>query len=220
MAIKFISVRCPECGANLTIEEGREKIFCSYCGAQIIMANDNEHIYRHIDEAKIKEAEMRQTVELKKLEIIEKKRVAAEKTKKVKIIASIVMGIVGIVMMLSNSETAQFIGLIPITAILSIWTFGAAMNEEDNLDSGDKIKIPSGISDYEDKSYMAVEAMFKAAGFTNIKCVPLHDLRTGLLKKPDTVESITIDGNDNISYGKKYSPDATVIISYHSFVGR
>ena len=37
MAVKFTSVKCPECGANLPIEEGREKMFCSYCGTQIIM---------------------------------------------------------------------------------------------------------------------------------------------------------------------------------------
>ena len=70
MAIKFTSVKCPECGASLPIEEGREKLFCSYCGVQIIMTNENEHIYRHIDEAKIKQAEVNQAVQLKKLEII------------------------------------------------------------------------------------------------------------------------------------------------------
>ncbi len=30
-------------------------MFCSYCGTQIIATNENEHIYRHIDEAKIRE---------------------------------------------------------------------------------------------------------------------------------------------------------------------
>ena len=40
MAVKFTSVKCPECGANLPIEEGRERIFCSYCGTQIIMTNE------------------------------------------------------------------------------------------------------------------------------------------------------------------------------------
>lgn len=38
----------------------------------------------------------------------------------------------------------------------------------------------------------------------------------GLLKKPNMVESITINGHNTTSGGKKYNPDATVIITYHS----
>ena len=30
MAIKFTSVKCPECGAALPIEEGRKQMSCSY----------------------------------------------------------------------------------------------------------------------------------------------------------------------------------------------
>lgn len=219
MAIKFTSVKCPDCGADLPIEEGREKTFCSFCGAQIIAVNENEHIYRHIDEAKIKEAEMNQAVELKKLEIIERKRAAAEKTKKVKIIISVAMGIVGIILMLAGVGMAGLVGLLVLEGVMLIWILNDK-EKEDDINFGDKVKVPSGISDYEKKSYVAIEAMFKGAGFTNIKCVPLHDLRTGLLKKPDTVESITINGKEITSGGKKFSPDATVIISYHSFAGR
>lgn len=47
MAVKFISVKCPDCGAVLPIEEGRNQVFCSYCGSQIVMTNENEYIYRH-----------------------------------------------------------------------------------------------------------------------------------------------------------------------------
>ena len=219
MAIKFTSVKCPECGASLPIEEGREKLFCSYCGVQIIMTNENEHIYRHIDEAKIKQAEVNQAVQLKKLEIIERKRAAAEKTKKIKIIISIVMGIVGIILMLAGAGMAGLVGLLVLEGVMFIWIMNDG-NKDDEIDFGDKVKVPSGISDYEKKSYVAIEAMFKSAGFTDIKCVPLHDLTTGWIKKPDTVESITINGTEVASGGKKYSPDATVVISYHSFTGR
>ena len=41
----------------LPVEEGRTHLFCSYCGSQIILTNDNEHIYRHIDETEIKRIE-------------------------------------------------------------------------------------------------------------------------------------------------------------------
>lgn len=219
MAIKLNSVKCPECNANLSIEEGRERAFCTYCGTLIIVTNENEHIYRHIDEARIKEAETNRTVELKKLEFIERKRVAAEKTKKVKIIVSIVIGIIGFLALLSGADTSIIVGILALEVVGFIWLFGAK-DKDDDIDFGDKVKVPIGISDYGKKSYVTIEAMFKGAGFTNVKCVPLHDLIAGLLKRPDTVESITINGKAITSGGKKFSPDATVIISYHSYAGR
>lgn len=61
MAIKFVSIKCPECGANLDAEEGRKTMFCSYCGRKIMIVDDNEYKYevthRYIDEAKIREVE-------------------------------------------------------------------------------------------------------------------------------------------------------------------
>lgn len=41
MGIKLITVKCPECGASLDIEEGRKQLFCSYCGSKILIQNDN-----------------------------------------------------------------------------------------------------------------------------------------------------------------------------------
>ncbi|MCD8148995.1 MAG: zinc ribbon domain-containing protein [Clostridiales bacterium] len=72
MAIKFVSVKCPECGAALDVEEGRKQIFCSYCGAKVMIVNDNEYVYRHIDEAGIKQAETDRIIQMKKMEIAEK----------------------------------------------------------------------------------------------------------------------------------------------------
>lgn len=215
MAVKFTSVKCPECGASLPIEEGREKMFCSYCGVPVIMTNENEHIYRHIDEAKIMQTEADRAIQLKKMEIIERKRAAGEKTKKIKIIVSIVMGIVGVLLMLLGAGMGSLVGLLVLEGIMWIWIMNDG--KEDELDLGDKIKVPSGISDYEKKSYATVEAIFTSAGFTNIKCIPLHDLTTGWLKKPNTVDSITVAGNAVSSGGRKFPPDATVVISYHSF---
>ena len=61
--MKLISLKCPECSSNLQIEEGRDKCFCQYCGAEISL-NDyySSHIYRKVDEARIKEAEYKKEV--------------------------------------------------------------------------------------------------------------------------------------------------------------
>ena len=68
--MKLISLKCPECSSNLQIEEGRDKCFCQYCGAEISL-NDyySSHIYRKVDEARIKEAEYKKEVRVKQAEI-------------------------------------------------------------------------------------------------------------------------------------------------------
>ena len=68
--------------------------------------------------------------------------------------------------------------------------------------------------------FTTVEAAFRSKGFTNIRCEPLYDLRRGILYKPGTVKSVTINGEDVIYGFKKYDSDAIVVILYHSFYNR
>lgn len=50
--------KCPNCGANLTFDDGREYAFCQFCGAKIdLMDQRTMHTEHIIDEAKIKESE-------------------------------------------------------------------------------------------------------------------------------------------------------------------
>lgn len=72
MSVSFISVKCPECNSNLNIEEERKSAFCTYCGAKILISNDNVHIVRTIDDAKIEEAKTERIVKLKELDLEEK----------------------------------------------------------------------------------------------------------------------------------------------------
>lgn len=232
MGVTFTSVKCPECGASLPIEEGRTQVFCSYCGTKVLVTNENEHIYRHIDEAGIKQAETDRLVKLKQMEIAEKKRAASERTKALKIKISLILAAVGIIMMVAGDMLGHssgdpdsgyymmsMVGLFPLMGAGYIWLLPKA-KEDDDDDFGDKVKVPSVVSDYEKKSYVAIEAMFRGAGFTNINCIPLNDLTFGLLKKPNMVESITINGKEITSGGKKFAPDAKVVISYHSVASR
>lgn len=218
MSVKLIAVKCPECGANLQIEEGREQVFCSYCGTKIIITNDNEYIYRHIDEAEIKQAETERIVELKKLEMEEKQRDFAEKTHSFKVKLSLLLGVIVLLSYGIGFSTHQMgltiIGSLSVMGIMGIW---ASEGTKNNSDSEGRIRIPSGVNDFERKNYIVVEEALKSVGFTNIKCVPLHDLTAGLLKKPNMVSSITVDGQEIEVGGKKFMPDATIVISYHSY---
>lgn len=220
MAIKYNTVKCPQCEANLEIEEGRDKIFCSYCGAQVVATNENEYIYRHIDEAEVKQAETDRLIKLKQMEIAEKRRESEEKNRAFKIKMSIILGLIAMVFMgigFSGEHSIGFAfpGLIAIYALMFMWISGN--NKEDADDDGIKVKVPSIVNDYESKNYQVIENAFQSAGFKNVRCIALNDLTTGLLKKPGMVATITINGNEVTSGGKRYNPEVAVIISYHSF---
>lgn len=226
MAIKFNSVKCPDCGATLPIEEGRNQMFCSYCGSSIIATNENEYIYRNIDEAKVKQAEAEikkseaeRAIKLKKLEIIEKKRESVARVKKIKIVVSIILGMVGIISFLVGLE---MVGMVSLVIIMYMWLFSMASDKnDDDLDLEDKVKVPSLINDLDDDNinYKELEYAFKSAGFVNIKSIPLNDLTFGILKKPGIVESVKINGKEITSDddGKKFAHTADIVISYHSF---
>jgi len=136
MSIKIISVKCPECGATLNIEENRKQAFCSYCGAKVLLQNDHEYVYRHIDEAGIKKAETDQMIQLRKMELEEKRRAEEAKTEKLKIIMSLSLATIGILMIIfgtmagkasgdSNSGyyTISLVGMFPLMASGYIWLF-------------------------------------------------------------------------------------------------
>ena len=72
MAYKLISVKCPDCGQTLSIEENRTQAFCSYCGAKILISNENEYVFRQVEEAGIKKAETDRIIRLREIEIAEK----------------------------------------------------------------------------------------------------------------------------------------------------
>ena len=58
------NVTCPNCGANLRIDDDRDIFFCEYCGTKIRKESDHsytkvEQEIRYIDEARLKEAELK-----------------------------------------------------------------------------------------------------------------------------------------------------------------
>ena len=207
MGVQLISVKCPECGAQLNIEEERDKVFCTYCGAKILLHNENEYIYRHIDEAGIKQAETDRIIRMKQMEYAERQRLSKEKTKSVKIAMSIALAITGILLMAIGAVAGSRYGMLRLVGLLSligaayIWRSSRKDDEEEEVVYGDWARIPSSISDYESKHYTAIESMFLGAGFTNVRCLPLNDLTIGLLKKPGMVESITINGREEVFQG-------------------
>lgn len=72
---KSISLKCPECGATLDVEEGKKFYFCNYCGSKILIDDGNtNNTNRIVDEARIREAEISRELRLKEMELDNKKR--------------------------------------------------------------------------------------------------------------------------------------------------
>ena len=95
------TVKCPGCGADLTVkDENRDFMFCEYCGTKVRL-DDYQETHRYVDEARIKEAEL----EMKKLEVEEKKRRDERKDRPIALAALIGMIAVGAVLIIIGSLT-------------------------------------------------------------------------------------------------------------------
>ena len=224
--MNMIKLQCPGCGATLEVDDSRQYCFCSYCGTKIMVQNENEYIYRRIDEAEVAQAETDRMIRMKQLEYLEKKRIDDEKTKKLKIIISLALAAIGVPMMVfggmagsasgdpdSGYHFLSLVGFFLLLGVAYIWLFSANKDDDDDLAFGDKAKVPESISDYEKKNFSAIEAMFLSAGFTNVTCIPLNDLTLGVLKRPGLVDSVTANGREVTSGGKKFPKDAAVVIN-------
>lgn len=96
--MKLVSLKCPECKADLSVEPGRKQCFCQYCGTKIMIDNGEQiHTYKTVDEARIKEAEFQSELRLKQLEIEreqreeDRKRKDANRSLKIKVCIGLVI---------------------------------------------------------------------------------------------------------------------------------
>ena len=82
--MKAYEIKCPECGASLEIDGDRDKVFCSYCGTQILLDDEIERkeiTHRYVDEAEIVKSNA--SVELERMRL-EHERKEKERTDKVR----------------------------------------------------------------------------------------------------------------------------------------
>jgi endogenous inhibitor of DNA gyrase (YacG/DUF329 family) len=228
MAIKMISVKCPECGASMTIEGDRKKAFCTYCGAQIILYNENEYTININNEAEIKRAETDQMVNLRKMDFAEKAMQATSNRRTIRVIINLALLAIGILMILvgyglnalvGENESLEMIGILGTLPILGagyMFLDGMGKEYDDDNPYDERVTVPDSINGYWSMNYQAAEEILVGAGFTNVSSIGLGDLAVGLLYKPGKVDSITINGKRINTGGKKYPRDAKIVISYHS----
>lgn len=217
MAIQFVSVRCPDCGAELSIENGREQAFCSYCGAKVLVHNDNEHIYRNIDEARIKEAENERILRLRELELEEKENSRSRKS--LFIAYGVALGFVLIGALICIAEPLAGMWGIIIGGYIGLFTFiksDEKKKKQKKYVSPNEAVITDSMIGCEEKNYNSVVMLYRGAGFTNVTAVPLNDLNILSQRKNGQVEAVTINGNSDFDEGDVYPREANVLVTYHS----
>lgn len=217
MAISVISVKCPECGASLSIESTREFSFCQYCGTKVILHNENEHIYRTIDEAGIKQAETDRLVKMRQLDMEEK----SNSSRKIMIIAWIAAMVIlitlGIIGYSIDNTGMEFCMLLSI--LVGMWGLAFLVkgkNKKTTVVGENEAVISSAMASYSEKNYNSVELLYKGAGFVNVTTVPLKDLNVFTRKRNGQVEMVTINGNSDFDEGDVFSKSANIVITYHS----
>lgn len=226
MPVSINAIKCPECGASLEIEEGRSELFCSYCGTKILIKDENEYTYRYIDEAGIRRSDNDTRVRMRELDIEDRKLSVNSGLSHTLFVIWLVISLVIILVILFewvvlddfiNAFFMLFYLAAPIIGGGAFLVFKVVPDKEHEkaLKRSGAIKFPKNVMPFEDKNYESVRSVLSGAGFCNIKCVNMHDLTLGLLKKPGMIESVTIDGENEIEEGHYYMPDVPITITYH-----
>lgn len=218
MAVKFTTVKCPECGASLQMEEGREKMFCSYCGSQVIMTNENEYIYRHIDEAGIKQAETDRIVKLRELEMESQENGTKKILIAVWLVSTAVLLLLGVIGMNTDSEGLMMCMLLGMCVGMwgEIGIFGLGKKKKRTVVSVDEAIISESMANYNDKNFNSIVMLYKSAGFMNVNAVPMNDLNLFTMKNNGKVDSVSINGEEDFDEGDVFSKNSHITITYHS----
>lgn len=217
MSVQLIAVKCPACGADINVESAREFSFCTYCGTKIMMANENEHIYRNIDEARIMEVEAEKMFRLREFEIEEKENSRGRKSLYIAYGVALIFVIAGAIICLTNSE-AGAVGIM-IGAYIAFFTYIKSDEKKKTKRKyvgPNEVAITESMGDYSEKNFNSVVLLFRGAGFANVTAIPLGDLTMFNQRKNGQVESITINGRDEFEPGDIFPKNSNVLITYHS----
>lgn len=217
MAIKMVSVRCPDCGASLDVEEGRTQLFCSYCGAKVIIQNDNEYIYRTIDDAEVKQAETQRMVMLKQLEMEEKAKQDKKGYIRIWLGATAILFLLGIIGIMRQEEYGYLCLLLDMSVgMMGVFFIDGNKKKTPVIVNDNQLVISNAMTQCRNKDYRAAVSLFRAAGFTNISEVPLKDLTFFSRKDNGKVADVAINGNTEFEENDVVLKTARITITYHS----
>lgn len=188
--MKIKTFRCPECQANIEIEEGRTFCYCQYCGCKIILDDEKQEIKIHKN-INITKNIMHTNHHINDAEII--RETNKEKRELRNWIAAILCLIISI--------------SIPFLMMLKLDVEKKAAQSNGKINAG-------FYRDLIGENYKTVQAHFESAGFTNIDLIDLNDSGIAFWNA-EKVESISIGGVTRFDSDNWFDPDTKVVISYH-----
>ena len=215
--------KCPNCGANFEVEEGREFAFCGYCGTKI-MLDDVRITHRIIDEARLKEAEIEQIKMVHRLEMEKESKVKGNILFKfafgLDIALVVAFAISCIISAALRIEAAGILAMLLVYAIVPVsiwvWKIWKSSNDDRKIALGG-IKFPEAVNVINHpQSVDSVKTVLQSAGFKNITCNNLHDRNAAnaLFVKEGRVTSITAGGKE-VKPGSVYDADIPIVITHH-----
>lgn len=219
-----VNVKCPSCGADISVDKDRKFIFCEYCGTKVLVKDENVFTQRHIDDAEVIRAETERMVQMQKIDEQRRIREEEKRKKKIKIISSIVWAVVSAIFLMigfiwNRDESVAFFvvgsfSLFGLAIFLMITSNNTGANN--NEDGEEEIEVTEDIVDWRGKNVDEVVALFESEGFRNIKKSPIYDLTFAKAKKHGKVKSVSINGRNDFDEGDIVSSNSVVIITYHS----
>ena len=219
MASRLIAANCPACGADISVDEGKDFSFCVYCGTKVMRVNDNEHIYRNIDEARIKEAETERMIRMRQLDMEEKLGLSKRSIMIVWFASVAVLLIFG---MIGFAVDNAGMGVCTIFAMsVAFWGAAYIFGPESKKRNARKYMGPNDafitapMEAISGKNYNSIRMLYEGAGFTDIKVIPLHDLNIFSQGRNGQVDVVTINGSNEFSEGDIFPKNSKIIITYH-----
>lgn len=235
--------KCPNCGSNLNFEDdGREYIFCQFCGTKIDLMDERtihtEHIY---DEARVKNADSihrivdifaspfenhrRKKAEKEAREAREAEEAARVSQENMEAFEAAFIAGLGWCIRFAKTHRSECLAAITGSAVLfALFTGSSHMSAVKKAKQAESIATshmamgeilyPSDASSSGD--YRNTYKKLRDAGFTNVTAEGAGDLFFGIFETENDIIEITVDGAP--SFEKTWYPaDTPIVIKYHSF---
>nr|DAH18862.1 MAG TPA: protein of unknown function DUF1922 [Caudoviricetes sp.] len=98
------TVKCPSCGAELTVkDDNRDFMFCEFCGTKVRL-DDYQETHRYVNEAEVQRVKAEKELELKRMEMEEKKRQSDRKH-------AMYIGVIGLCLMIVFTGLFIYFGM-------------------------------------------------------------------------------------------------------------
>lgn len=193
--MRLKSIRCPECNAQIKLDEDTPILFCQYCGSQLQIDDEvkrsehrNYNYYYNYDEARIREAD----VKMFNAENAERRARKEDR---------------------ATSKAIIFIFALFVISFGILFILEHFDNEKQKHNEAQGLICPGNSGWYIGEDYQTVKAQFETMGFTNIQLISIGD-KWFFSEDYGKVESVTINGK---SFYKTdgFTGKEKVIISYH-----